>query len=129
MAKILKEKFLNILIVFFIHCIYLFDIIKKKRRSIITLTLFLSVYSFVAYVQFEMKLKNEMSFFDILNKLPLHERRLYVWKTALESLNNQSLTWEFRNETMKSNHTIQQLMDYTIQRYKVGFSFILFRLN
>ena len=125
----LKEKFLNILIFLFIHCIYLFDVIKKKRRSIITLTLFLSVYSFVAYMQFEMKLKNKMSFFDILNKLPLQERRLYVWKTAFESLNNQSLTWEFRNESMKSNHTIQQLMDYTIQRYKVGFSYISFKLN
>ena len=123
----LKEKFFNILIFLIIHCIYLFDIIKKKRRSIITLTLFLSVYSLVTYMRFEMKMKNKMSFFDILNKLPLRERRLYVWQKAYESLNNQTMTWEFRNETMKSNQTMQQLIDYTIQRYKVGFSH--FHLN
>ena len=117
-----KGKCLSILLFSFIHSIHIFDVIKKKRKQTVIVLSFLSIYLFIAKVQFEVKIGHKLTFVEILRNLPSNQRRAYVWNIALESLDNQSFSSEFVHEYSNQNQTIQQLIESIIQRYKVRFT-------
>ena len=117
-----KGKCLNILLFCFIHSIYIFDVIKKKRKQTVIFLSFLSIYLFIAKVQFEVKVHDKLTFVEILRSLPSNQRRVYVWNIALERLENKSFSSEFENDYLNHNQTIQQLIESIIQRYKVIFT-------
>ena len=112
-----KEKFLSIFIYFFVRCIYLFDTIKRKKRHVIVWTTIFSTYLVVTYMK--LSLKDNVTFLDMLHSLPSNERRNFVWKKALESLNNQTISAVSRNSSMDSYQVLHQLIENAILRYKV----------
>ena len=59
----------------------------------------------------------EINFVDILHRIPIGERRYYVWKRAFEVLNNHSSGNSISVAT--NNESISRLINNTIDRYKV----------
>ena len=128
-----KEKCLSIFIYYFIRCIYLFDTIKRKKRHvIIVLTTIFSTYLVVTNMK--LSLKDDVTFLEMLHSLPSNKRRDFVWKKALESLNNQTISAVSRNSSMDSYQVLHQLIENAILRYKVrvipmSLSQIIFLFN
>ena len=121
-----KGRCLSILLFCFIQTIHVFDVIKRKKKQSIIFMSFLSIYIFIVKVQFETIVDHKLTFVEILRKLPSNQRRFYVWNKAFESLNNQSFSSEFGIESLKCNQTVHQLIENTIQKYKVRFTYIVF---
>ena len=112
-----RENVLTIFISSLIHIINILDLIKRKKKQTIILTTFLLMYFVGMYIKLHMK--NDMTFLKVLHSLPSNERRIYVWRKAVESLNNQTIYTENRNGSSNNNQTIHQLIENEIQRYKV----------
>ena len=113
-----RENILTIVIKSLVHIISILDIIKRKKKQTILLTTFLLMYFVGIYMTLNMK--NDITFLKVLHSLPSNERRIYVWRKALESLNNQTIPTENRNGSSNNNQTIHNLIENEIQRYKVG---------
>ena len=112
-----RENILTIIIDSLVQIISILDIIKRKKKQTIVLTTFLLMYFVGIYMTLDMK--NDITFLKVLHSLPSNERRIYVWRKALESLNNQAISTENGNETYNYNQTIHDLIENQIQRYKV----------
>ena len=112
-----RENILIIIIDSLVRIISILDIITRKKKQTIALTTFLLMYFVGIYITLNMK--NDITFLKVLHSLPSNERRIYVWRKALESLNNQAISTENRNESYNYSQTIHNLIENQIQRYKV----------
>ena len=112
-----REDILTIFIESLIHIISILDIIKRKKKQTIVLTTFLLIYFVGIYMTLSMK--NDKTFLKVLHSLPSNERRIYVWRKALESIHNQTISTENKNESSNNNQTIHDLIENHIERYKV----------
>ena len=112
-----RQNILTIVIQSLVYIISILDIIKRKKKHTIVLTTFLLMY--FAGIYMTLNMKNDITFLKVLHSLPSNERRIYVWRKALESLNNQAISTENRNGSSNNNQTIHTLIENKIQRYKV----------
>ena len=123
----MKRKCLNFSLMFFINICSAFQKIKSNRKhGTILITSIITISFIFNHIRGRAETTNKnKTFADILHKLPIHERRYFVWKRALEIFNNQSNHIEYHVESKDNDTTINHLINTTITKYKVCMHRIL----
>ena len=116
-----KRKCLYFTLILILPVFCIFESIKnKKKPGILLVVSIIITFSMLNHIQNGTQRATD-SFVDILHKLPVNERRYFVWSTAYEILNsNRSISFnnDYR-DTATYNQTLQQLINNTVSRYKV----------
>ena len=112
-----KRKCLNLVLIVLLQVLCASRTGKSKRKHCIILASSIIIIVFV--FNHIPESRRELTFADILHNLPVEEKRNFVWKTALEILNNNhSNVYGYPTKSFH-NETIVNMISNLISNYKV----------
>ena len=112
-----KRKCLNLVLIVLLQVLCASRTGKSKRKHCIILASSIIIIVFV--FNHIPESRRELTFADILHNLPVEEKRNFVWRTALEILNNNhSNVYGYPTKSFH-NETIVNMISNLISNYKV----------